>query len=277
VAATVETRATRIAMRAATYLVLLFIFLPLGVIVIYAFNPSIAQTWPPPGFTTRWFSVAFHDAAVRSALLVSVEAGLLATAVALVLGSLAAFAVHRFRFFGRETVSFLLILPIALPGVVTGIALNSAFDTVGATFGLFTIVIGHATFCVVVVYNNVIARLRRTPGSLVEASMDLGADGWQTFRYVTWPSLSTALVAGGLLAFALSFDELIVTNFTAGSRETLPIWVFNNLLRPRARPVVNVVALFIVVASFVPVYLAQRLTQDRATLSPTTTTEVDEG
>jgi hypothetical protein len=156
VAATVETRATRIAMRAATYLVLLFIFLPLGVIVIYAFNPSIAQTWPPPGFTTRWFSVAFHDAAVRSALLVSVEAGLLATAVALVLGSLAAFAVHRFRFFGRETVSFLLILPIALPGVVTGIALNSAFDTVGATFGLFTIVIGHATFCVVVVYNNVI-------------------------------------------------------------------------------------------------------------------------
>jgi putative spermidine/putrescine transport system permease protein len=262
VAATIETRATRAAMRVAAYLVLAFIFLPLVVIFVYAFNPSVAQSWPLPGLTTKWFTAAYHNSQVRSALGLSILAGVEATGVALVLGSLAAFAVHRFRFFGREAVSFLLVLPIALPGIVTGLALNSAINTSGLHFGLLTIVIGHATFCVVVVYNNVIARLRRTPGSLVEASMDLGADGWQTFRYVIWPNVATALVAGGLLAFALSFDEIVVTNFTAGTQTTLPIWIFNNLLRPRARPVVNVAAMAIIVLSFLPVYLAQRLTRE---------------
>jgi putative spermidine/putrescine transport system permease protein len=261
-AAAIETAATRRLMRVGAYLVLAFIYLPLVVIFIYAFNPSRAQAWPLPGVTTKWFAAAYHNGEVRSALGLSVLAGLEATGVALVLGSLAAFAVHRFRFFGRESVSFLLVLPIALPGIVTGMALNSAINTSGVTFGLLTIVIGHATFCVVVVYNNVVARLRRTPGSLTEASMDLGADGWQTFRYVIWPNVATALVAGGLLAFALSFDEIVVTNFTAGTQTTLPIWIFNNLLRPRARPVVNVVAMFVILASFLPVYLAQRLTRE---------------
>jgi len=202
--------------------------------------PSRSQSWPISGFSTHWFSVAWHNPEIRSALATSIKAAAGATVIALTLGSFAAFAVHRFRFFGRETVSFLLVLPLALPGIVTGMALNSAINFGGQIFGLsfslFTIIVGHATFCIVVVYNNVVARLRRTSDSIVEASMDLGADGWQTFRYITLPGLSTALVAGGLLAFALSFDEIIVTNFTSGSEITLPKWIFNNLRLPTQRP-----------------------------------------
>src|SRR6266702_2409516 len=212
-----ESRGAKILIRAATLFTLAFLYVPLAIVFVYAFNPSRGQIWPPPGLTTRWFSLAWRNREVRTALLNSLTAGGGATLIALVLGSAAAFAVHRFRFFGREAVSFVLVLPIALPGIVTGMALNSAINFSGIPFSLLTIIVGHATFCVVVVYNNVVARLRRTPGSLVEASMDLGADGWQTFRRVTLPNLATALVAGGLLAFALSFDEIIVTNFTAGA------------------------------------------------------------
>jgi len=258
-----EPRSVRIGMRIGVGLVLAFLFIPLVVIVLYAFNKSIAQSWPISTFSTKWFSVAWHNSDVRSALWTSVKAGAGAMTIALTLGSLAAFAIHRFKFFGRETVSFLLVLPLALPGIVTGMALNAFINfggsAFGLSFGLLTIIIGHATFCIVVVYNNVIARLRRTAGSLVEASMDLGADGWQTFRYVTLPNLRTALLAGGLLAFALSFDEIIVTNFTSGSEITLPKWIFNNLRLPNARPQVNVVAFAVVLISLIPVYFAQRL------------------
>jgi putative spermidine/putrescine transport system permease protein len=249
-----------------TVLVLLFLYVPLLIIMLYAFNPARSQAWPLPGLSTRWFEATWNNADVRTALVTSLKAGLGATAIALMLGSLAAFAVHRFRFFGRETISFLLILPLALPGIVTGMALNSTINLggqlVGLSFSLWTIIIGHATFCVVVVYNNVIARLRRTATSLVEASYDLGADGFQTFRYVILPNLATALLAGGLLAFALSFDEIIVTNFTSGSEITLPKWIFNNLRLPNQRPVVNVVASVLLLVSLIPVYIAQRLTQE---------------
>jgi putative spermidine/putrescine transport system permease protein len=234
--------------------------------MLYAFNPARSQAWPLPGLSTRWFTATWNNADVRTALLTSLKAGVGATTIALILGSLAAFAVHRFRFFGRETVSFVLILPLALPGIVTGMALNSTInlggELIGLSFSLWTIIIGHATFCVVVVYNNVIARLRRTATSLVEASSDLGADGFQTFRYVILPNIATALMAGGLLAFALSFDEIIVTNFTSGSEITLPKWIFNNLRLPNQRPVVNVVASVLLLASLIPVYIAQRLTQE---------------
>ena len=247
-------------------LVLLFLYVPLLVIMLYAFNPARSQAWPLPGLSTRWFIATWNNAEVRTALLTSLKAGIGATTVALILGSLAAFAVHRYRFFGRETVSFVLILPLALPGIVTGMALNSTInlggELIGLSFSLWTIIIGHATFCVVVVYNNVIARLRRTATSLVEASSDLGADGVQTFRYVILPNIATALMAGGLLAFALSFDEIIVTNFTSGSEITLPKWIFNNLRLPNQRPVVNVVASILLLASLIPVYIAQRLTQE---------------
>ena len=198
--------------------------------------------------------------ATRSVL--SVKAASAATAVALVLGTLASLAVARYRFFGRETISFLVILPIALPGIVTGMALNSTFVRFGFDFGLFTIVVGHATFCIVVVYNNVIARLRRTSSSLEEASSDLGADAWQTFRYVTFPQLRTALLAGALLAFALSFDEVIVTTFTSGADQTLPIWIFTNLARPQQLPIINVVAVVVILLSVIPVWIAQRLTHE---------------
>jgi putative spermidine/putrescine transport system permease protein len=254
-----ESRAARIALKAGGVFTLVFLYMPLVMVVIYAFNDGIGQSWPLEHFTVKWFSLAWHSPKVRIALGNSIQIALYATLLALVLGSLAAFAVHRFRFFGRNTVSLFLVIPIALPGIITAVALNNAVNQFGISFGLFTIFLGHATFCIVVVYNNVLARLRRTPTSLIEASMDLGADGWQTFRYVTWPAIRTAVVAGALLAFALSFDEIVVTNFLAGPTSTIPRFIFNNLRLPRNRPIVNVVAVAVIVVMLIPVYIAQRL------------------
>jgi putative spermidine/putrescine transport system permease protein len=268
----VESPLTRVALRIATGLTLAFIYLPLLVIALYAFNDRTNQAWPIQGLTLRWFGKALDNPGARDALLTSLKAGLGATVLALILGSLAAFAVQRYRFFGRETVSFLVILPIALPGIVTGMALNATFRSVfepfGVGLGLFTVIVGHATFCIVVVYNNVVARLRRLSRSIEEASMDLGADTWQTFRFITLPALRTALFAGALLAFALSFDEIIVTNFTAGAEQTLPLWIFTNLSRPNQLPIVNVVAVLVVLLSAIPVYIAQRLTTETAVAAP---------
>jgi putative spermidine/putrescine transport system permease protein len=251
-------------LRAFMALGLMFIYVPLALVLVNSFNGDRVFGWPPHDFTLRWWSAAWDNAGARDALATSVKAGLGATAIALVLGTMVAFAVQRFRFFGRDTLSLLIVLPIALPGIVTGIALDSAWRSViaplGIGKGLFSVIVGHATFCVVTVYNNVLARLRRTGTSLEEASADLGASPGQTFRYVTFPLIRSALLAGGLLAFALSFDEIIVTTFTAGPGiTTLPIWIFNNLFRPNQAPVVNVVAAILIVLSVLPVWLAQRL------------------
>jgi putative spermidine/putrescine transport system permease protein len=248
---------------------LAFIYVPLAIVLANSFNADRTFAWPPPRWTTDWWVRAWHNAGARDALLTSVKTGLAATVVALVLGTMIAFAVQRYRFFGREALSLVVVLPIALPGIVTGIALDTAFRTViaplGVGKGLLSVVIGHATFCVVVVYNNVLARLRRTGASLEEASADLGASTFQTFRYVTFPLIRSALFAGGLLAFALSFDEIIVTTFTAGAGvRTLPLWIFDNLFRPNQAPVINVVAAVLIVASVVPIYLAQRISADTA-------------
>jgi putative spermidine/putrescine transport system permease protein len=261
-----ETRATRIGLIAWTTLVIAFLWIPLVIIAIYAFNSSNIQSWPIPGWTLHWFRVTWHNQEARASFELSLKVGAITTAFAILLGSAAAFAIARFRFFGRESVSFLLILPIALPGIITGMALNSFYVFAGLGFSMWTIIIGHATFCVVVVYNNVLARLRRSSGSLLEASSDLGADGWQTFRFVVWPVLSTALIAGGLLAFALSFDEVIVTTFTAGAQETLPIFILDNLHQGQQLPVINVVAFVVIVLTVIPVVLAQRLTRDTGVL-----------
>jgi putative spermidine/putrescine transport system permease protein len=242
-------------------LVIAFLWIPIVIIALYAFNGSNLQGWPISNWTLHWFSVAWHSDA-RGAFILSVKVGAITTAIALVLGTMAAAAVARYRFFGREAVSFLLVLPLALPGIITGMALTSFFSFAGISVSMWTIVIGHATFCVVVVYNNVVARLRRTSGSLVEASQDLGADGWQTFRFVLWPVLSTALVAGGLLAFALSFDEVIVTTFTAGLQQTLPIFILDNIKQGQQLPVINVVAFFVIVVTAIPVAFAQRVMRD---------------
>jgi putative spermidine/putrescine transport system permease protein len=243
--------------------VLLFLYFPFLVILLYAFSTEDATfTFPPPGLTVDWFAVAWGRADIWRALWLSLRVAAIATALALVLGTLAAAAVYRSRFFGRETISFLFILPIALPGIVTGIALRSAFNLMGVPFSFWTIIVGHATFCVVTVYNNVLARFRRTAHSQIEASMDLGATSFQTFRYVVLPSIATALLAGGMLAFALSFDEIIVTTFTAGQQQTLPIWIFSQLTKPRQRPVTNVVAVFVVASTLIPILLAHRLTRD---------------
>ncbi|HTR71584.1 MAG TPA: ABC transporter permease [Mycobacteriales bacterium] len=249
-----------VALRLWVAAVLFFLFAPIAIVILYAFNKSNVQSWPIAGLSTRWVRVAWHDPQVRSALWLSIKAGVLATAVAIILGTAAAFGVHRFKFFGRNAVSLLLVLPLALPGIITGIALNSAFTFAGINLSLETIVIGHATFCIVVVYNNVIARLRRVSGSLVEASMDLGASPIQTFRFVTLPTISTALVSGALLAFALSFDEIIVTTFTAGAQNTLPLWIFGAIRLGQQLPEVNVVVVAVLILTIIPVTISVRLT-----------------
>jgi len=250
-------------LRIAAWAVVLFLHFPVLVIAVYAFSDSAGSfRFPPPGLTTDWFGVAWANPDVRAALGLSVRVALTSTVVALILGSLAAAAVWRTRFFGREAVSLLIILPIALPGIITGIALRSAINLVDLPFSFWTIVIGHGTFCVAIAYNNAVARMRRTSPSLFEASMDLGASGLQTFRYVLLPNLRSALMAGGMLAFALSFDEIIVTTFTAGNQQTLPIWIFSSLFRPRERPVTNVVAFFVIAVTLIPIVIAQRVSRD---------------
>jgi putative spermidine/putrescine transport system permease protein len=256
----------RLFLRIGTAVTLAFIYLPIAVIFLYAFNERRTLKWPIPGLTLDWFGRAIENPGVREAFWTSLKAATGATAIALLLGTLAAFAVSRHRFFGRETISFVVILPLALPGIVTGMALNATFREVlspfGIGLGMFTVIVGHATFCIVVIYNNVIARLRRTGGSFEEASADLGASTWTTFRLVTLPALRSAMVAGALLAFALSFDEVIVTTFTAGRQQTLPIWILANLSRPNQLPIVNVVGVLVILLSAIPVYLAHRLTVD---------------
>jgi len=249
-----------------TAIVLALIYLPLGVVFINSFSTSTNLTWPPPGFTLEWWARAFQNQGALDALRTSVGIALASTAIALVLGTLISLALQRHRFFGRDVVSLLVILPIALPGIVTGIALNNFFRTIlDVRLGIATIIIAHATFCVVTVFNNVIARLRRMGTSLEEASADLGAGVWTTFRLVTFPQLRSALFAGGLLAFALSFDEIIVTTFTAGAGDkTLPLWILDNLFRPNQAPIVNVIAVVLVLVSIIPIYVAQRISADTA-------------
>jgi putative spermidine/putrescine transport system permease protein len=250
-------------LKAAAWFGVLYLNLPILFIVLYGFTTDDASyTFPPPGLTTEWFAVTWARADFWQALWLSVEVALASMAIAIVLGTFAAAAMYRFKFFGKEAVTLLILLPIALPGIVTGISLRSAFALGDVPFSYFTIVLGHATFCIVVVYNNAIARLRRSSPALIEASMDLGADTFQTFRHVILPNLATALLAGGMLAFALSFDEIIVTTFTAGQQETLPIWMFGELSRPRQRPVTNVAAIFVMIITFVPILAAYYLTRD---------------
>jgi putative spermidine/putrescine transport system permease protein len=254
-------RTARITLGSVTGIILAVIYLPLLVVFVNSFSTSTNLTWPPPGFTLEWWQKAFQNQGALEAIATSAQVALAATAISLVLGTLISLALQRFKFFGRDAVSLLVILPIALPGIVTGIALNNAFRTVlDVQLGMATIIIAHSTFCIVTVFNNVIARLRRMGTSLEEASADLGAGVWTTFRLVTFPTLRSALLAGGLLAFALSFDEIIVTTFTTGSGVvTLPIWILNNLFRPNQAPIVNVIAVVLVLVSIIPIYFAQRL------------------
>ena len=250
-------------LKVAAALGLLFLHVPILLIFVYAFTTEDkSYQWPPPGLTLKWFEVTWNRPDVWAALKLSVGVASISTFLALILGTLCAAAISRSRFFGRESISLLVILPIALPGIITGIALRSAFNLADIPFSFWTIVLGHATFCIVVVYNNAVARFRRTSGSLVDASMDLGADGFQTFRYVILPNIGTALLAGGMLAFALSFDEVIVTTFTAGQQQTLPIWMLEELVRPRQRPVTNVVAMVVVLVTFLPILGAYYMTRD---------------
>ena len=252
-------RGTKIVLSILAFIAFSFIYIPLGVILINSFSADKGLGWPPSGFTTEWWGKAAQNEGVREALWTSIWVGAVATLVALVLGTLLAFALGRYRFFGRESVSLLVILPIALPGIVTGIALNNVFTTFLGGLTIYTLIIGHVTFCIVVVYNNALARIRRMGGNVEEASADLGANGFRTFVHVTFPLMRSALLAGAILAFGLSFDEIIVTIFTAGPGvTTLPIWIYQNLFRPNNAPIVNVVAAFLVLVSILPIYIAQR-------------------
>jgi putative spermidine/putrescine transport system permease protein len=257
-------RFSRTTLAVVAGLILVIVYVPLGVVLVNSFSTSTSLSWPPPGFTLEWWQRAFQSAGAMEAVGTSVFVAIISTAVALVLGTLISFALQRFDFFGRHTVNLLVILPIALPGIITGIALNNFFRTImGVPLSIWTVIIAHATFCIVTVFNNVIARLRRTGTNLEEASADLGAGVWTTFRLVTFPQLRSALLAGGLLAFALSFDEIIVTTFTAGSGvTTLPIFILNNMFRPSQAPIVAVIAVVLVLVSIIPIWLAQRLSGD---------------
>jgi putative spermidine/putrescine transport system permease protein len=248
----------------AAWAALAFLHIPLLLIVLYAFTTEDrSYVFPPPGLTVHWFSVAVNERPdIWEAMGLSLRVATIASLIAIVLGTLSALALQRAKFFGRDTISLLFILPIALPGIITGIALRSGLDLLGFDFTFWTIVIGHVTFCIVVVHNNALARLRRLSPSLVEAAMDLGADSFQAFRYVILPNIATALVAGGLLAFALSFDEVVVTTFTAGQQATLPIWMFSELVRPRQRPVTNVVAVIVMTITLIPIMLAYWTTRE---------------
>jgi len=259
----------RFSLVAVSTAVLIFLYFPLALVIAYAFNDSGTQRWPPTGFTLEWLQAAAENSGLKQAFMTSLGAALGATAIAIVLGSLAALAVSRYRFFGRETVSFLLLLPIALPGIVTGMALSTTFATTDLPLGLAAIIVGHATFCVVLVYNNVVARMRRVSGSLEEASSDLGADSFQTFRFITWPQMRSAVLAGALLAFALSFDEVIVTIFVAGGVKTLPIWIFQSFRLANQVALVNVAGMVAILLSVIPVYIATRLTSDAGVIGRT--------
>ncbi|SFV35391.1 ABC transporter permease [Hyphomicrobium facile] len=257
-------RSTPLGLRISAIAGLLFLHLPLALIFLYAFTTEEKSfEFPPPGLTTKWFGVAWSSRPdIWQPLYLSLQVAAIATVLALIFGTLAAAALSRARFFGRETISLLFVLPIALPGIITGIALRSAFDIMSIPFSVWTIILGHATFCIVVVYNNAVARFRRLNGNLVEASMDLGANSFQTFRHIILPQIGTALLAGGMLAFALSFDEVIVTTFTAGQQTTLPIWMLSELIRPRQRPVTNVVAVFVFIVTLLPILAAYYLTRE---------------
>ena len=260
-----EGRGLRWLLRFTSAAVLAFLYVPLLVVVLNAFNKDQVVSWPPSLATTSWFTTAWHNPALREPVINSFVVGIIATVIALVLGSLASFAMARATFFGRDAISFALVLPIAFPGIVTALALSSMVDAMPwLDFGIPAIIVGHATFCVVVVFNNVVARLRRSSGSIVEASMDLGADGLTTFRYVTFPAIRTAVLAGALLAFGLSFDEIIVTLYLSGTTSTLPIWIFNNITRPFDQPEVFAVATVVLVISIVPVYIAVKLAGEGA-------------
>ena len=249
-------------LRIAAFGGLLFLHLPILLIFLYAFTTEErTYQFPPPGLTTQWFGVAWNREDIWPPMVLSLQVAAISTVLAMVLGTLVAGAMARTRFFGREQISLLIILPIALPGVITGMSLRSAFAIMEIPFSVWTIVLGHATFCIVIVYNNAVARMRRLSGGIIEASADLGANAFQTFRHVVLPNLGSALLAGGMLAFALSFDEVIVTTFTAGQQSTLPIWMLNELVRPRQRPVTNVVAIVVFVVTFVPILMAYYLTR----------------
>ena len=236
---------------------LLFLHIPLLLIILYAFTTEDkTYQFPPPGYTLKWFEIVLNRQDIWNAVSLSMQIAIISTFLAIILGTLAAGALYKTSFFGKSSITILIILPIALPGIITGISLRSTFGVLGIPFSTWTIIIGHATFCMVVVYNNVVARLRRTSPNLIQASMDLGANNLQTFFYVILPNMGTAILAGGMLAFALSFDEVIVTTFTAGQQTTLPIWMFSELIRPRQRPITNVVAIFIMFITFIPIVFA---------------------
>ena len=260
-------RTAKIGLIAVVGFVLAFMYIPLFVVIITSFNAQQLSSWPIEDFSLYWWEFAANYEPIRLALLNSVIVATAAMVIASILGTLVAFALNRYEFFGKSTVNLLVVLPIALPGVVTGVAFSNTYSNflspLGIDIGYFGLIVSHATFCIVMVFNNVFARLKRMNPSLQEASMDLGAGLWETFRLVTFPQFRSSFIAGALLAFALSFDEVYVTIFTAPPGvDTLPLWILKEMARPNQASVVNVVATVVILLSLIPVYISQRLARD---------------
>ncbi len=248
----------------ASALVYAFLYLPLVVVVLYSFSATKVNAWPIKGYTLDWYRELMVDRGIHESVRLSLFVGLIAASIAVVLGTLTAFALDRYDFPGKQAIRFFVVLPIVLPGIVTGVAMLSFFTVMGWQLSRWTIIAGHATFCITLILNNVIARLGQIPRTLTEASADLGAKPWGTFWRVTFPLVRPAILAGAILAFTLSFDEVIVTFFLTGREKTLPLLIWGRL-RQGISPEINAAATVIIIVSLAGVLLSNRLSR-QATL-----------
>jgi spermidine/putrescine transport system permease protein len=241
-----------------TTLTFLFLYFPLLVVVLYSFSETRVNRWPISGYSLNWYGELLDDTQMHDALKLSIKVGVMSALIAILLGTLAALALDRFRFPGKPLIRFLVVLPIVLPGIVTGIAMLAYFTLLGWQLSQWTLVIGHATFATTLVLNNVVARLSQLPRNLEEASADLGATPWRTFWRITFPLVRPAVLAGGVLAFTLSFDEIIVSFFLKGRENTLPLLIWGRL-RQGYTPEINAIATVIIFVSLITVVASSLL------------------
>ena len=228
--------------------VMAFLYLPILVLIVFSFNDNRITTLPLRGFTLRWYEAFINNADIQEAIVNSLYVATCATAITIVIGTTAAFALDRVDFPGKTVFRRAVLLPISLPGLITGISMLNLFRLMGMNLSLETVILGHATALTAIVLTQVYARLQRFNRRLEEASSDLGARPWQTFLFVTLPNIRSAIIGSALLSFTLSFDEIPVTFFLTGRENTLPMYIWSTLRRG-ITPEINAVGTVIVVLS----------------------------